>query len=476
MISNSRTSGPRVVNLSPALTALAVLGIALLAGAAAAYSSVAAALLMGIPLLALSLWFSPEPLVLITLLTRRITDINPLFGMPSPLAMNSSIINAGIAAVLVGAAFVWCTLHRSRLARVPLALPGIVMLIVSGASALMAPDRANGIQQWLRLLSYVSIYLLVLTSVRDRHQVLRFITCLFLATVVPNLAGLYEVYTSAAHFGHLSVARMYRYVGSGPVHAESLIIPILLAWMFYFSPALRKARLLYLLLLLTLAVPFFFTLARAAWAGSALGLLAVSLFLMDRRRSLRPILFLVTILAVAALSPVIQQRYLLLSDPGLDSSLVDRLASWDIAFRFFRSSPILGVGLGTVDQVAGLIAYSRALVLHNDLIRILADMGIVGIAVYLWLMLTLLWTLLATYRAVRSPLYRAVLMAGVAMWIAFQVAGLFNPTFTNSVIQYGYWGFAGLCLALPATEATELAYAKEHAHPVSVLNSPPLRG
>lgn len=438
-------SGKRYFTLLGILLIFPVLGIL-----SAYYPPVIILFLLAITLGAI-LFFSVEPLILGALFIRRILDIQTAFGFRPFFVEYANILNVALAALLVIASVWWIVYKKVKFQQYPLIWPWFVLLIISGISILYSVDSLNTFQQWLRLVSYAAIYLLMIMVVRTRQQVYRVLAILLLSTLIPNMVAMNEVITSAA-FKYLDVARVKESMGSGPAHGQFLIIPILITTMLFARAKSFRLRLLYSVLLISMGVPFFYSLARGAWVGVTLAVFFIGFSTRNTRQMIPYVILILFLVGIVFLVPAIRVRLLAFTDSDIDSSLVNRIQIWKSALSLFYSSPIFGVGLGTADKLAASNALGVNIPVHNDIVRVLADIGVIGLLTYFYLYISLLLQMVSLRSTLHTSFYRSLATVGIGIWIAYQFAGLFNNVFTNSTIQYGYWGFAGMLASLPFVE------------------------
>ena len=179
---------------------------------------------------------------------------------------------------------------------------------------------------------------------------------------------------------------------------------------------------------------------RSAWAALAVEILVVAaLAFRDRWRQARPRLLvaLVVALAVAAVVPAMRARVRGLWLPGPVAfgenaapftSVHHRQAIWLNTVAMVAERPLHGVGLGNhkvhypayarrvaVDEV--MSADAQLDHVHNDLLQLAAETGVIGVALAAWLLLRAAGTWRATAPGARSPLTAA--WAATAVGIAF---------------------------------------------------------
>jgi len=412
--------------------------------------------LVSVVVIGFSMVLASEPLVLGILLLRRTLDIKNFFGFALPYASIVPLFNAAIVLVLILASMWRILSRRIALSRIPLLPQWLVLLAVAGVSIIRASDRVYALQELGRLAGQVSMYILVLTTIRSRRQAYQLLATFLLATLVPNIVGMYGVLSSSSGFADLDVPRLYGPTGSGPAHGLFLVTPMLIALALLSMSRSLWTRVAYVFVVVSMAVPFFYTLARMAWMG-LFGATLVLVVLAPAGRQRRWFLLgLLMMLAVIVFVPAVSERFLALLDPSVDSSIPNRILLWRKARQLFESSPLIGAGLGAADRLTRMPAWGRGSPVHNDIVRISADMGVVGLLVYLWLYVALLRHAYATYRTLSNPLFKSIAAVTIGAWVAFQISSWGNPVFTHSVLQFQYWALAGLTLSLPIVEQLEM--------------------
>jgi O-antigen ligase len=139
-----------------------------------------------------------------------------------------------------------------------------------------------------------------------------------------------------------------------------------------------------------------------------------------------------------------------------DSSMLGKLWIWEHILPMIREKPVLGWGfsavLGHIPGI-GTPGYVRVFgdsavfidVAHNDLLQVAVNMGLLGVAAYLWMWLTILRTLHRAARAAGPPAGTAPagLLAGLLgyfVWLQF----LWSHIGDANV----FWVLAGIAIAL----------------------------
>jgi len=179
------------------------------------------------------------------------------------------------------------------------------------------------------------------------------------------------------------------------------------------------------------------TYVRSAWLG--LGVAILVLTVLTRRLWLIVPVALAVLLAVAVPS-ALKTRLLSMADPA-DETARERLYLWDAGWRMVRDAPVLGLGPGGVRQHYPEYKHADAKKprtghLHNNLVQIAAERGLLGLAAWCWIWVAFFRRAGAIYRAIPGPRSddRALVAGSLAVVAGFLVAGLFEYNFGDSEV------------------------------------------
>jgi O-antigen ligase len=190
------------------------------------------------------------------------------------------------------------------------------------------------------------------------------------------------------------------------------------------------------------------TISRGAMIALALGFLYVS------ARSSK--LITVLILVVIATSPIwapetVKERVMATNeevegsdDTQLEGSAQARIDTWTTAVEISKKHLIDGVGFGAIGDILRDTGYKMGLrhtkdSTHNTYLRVLAEMGIIGIGLFLYLIWRC-WTLsLAGARAARTRFDRQLAIGLGGGTIAMIVNCWFGDRFFEFDIMCAYW-------------------------------------
>jgi O-antigen ligase len=237
--------------------------------------------------------------------------------------------------------------------------------------------------------------------------------------------------------------------------AVSAIVPLYLARMPELS---ATRRVLHLSAYGLAAVTVVLTLSRGGWLAMVAGH-AVFFALTDRRLLVMGVVGLVVAATIAypLLPDMVRERIEATLRPGqvvyqgqwasrVEASAGQRVTLWRVGFEIFQESPLWGRGLESVRILSPQYGAKYGLVQHrpphNLFVKIIAEMGLIGLTVFSWLALTVLlygWRLWRSESEERG--LGAVFMASGA---AFATSNLFAIVAFKSAVAICIWILIGL--------------------------------
>lgn len=304
--------------------------------------------------------------------------------------------------------------------------PLIVYGAVSTLSALAAPQRTHAYGEsmlWFKMLIFPAALLLLREERRLRELAVYAYTILGSGIAI---WGLLEYATSDR--------RDLEHRISGPLsHVmtfSGLLLPLSLMLLFLWIHERRKWQLA-ACVLVTFTLLMTFT--RSVWLGWVMAVLVVLLIVRARLLfyALPAVVLFVTFLPLPLFSRLISTFDL------EQSSNFDRVRMLQAGGEMIRDFPLLGVGPANVKDAYALYRKQdaprpRPPHLHNNVVQLWAERGILGVAAYL-LLLGLF--LRECVRAWRGPA-RKWAEIGVAVTVSLTFAGLFEFNFGDTEVFY----------------------------------------
>lgn len=193
-----------------------------------------------------------------------------------------------------------------------------------------------------------------------------------------------------------------------------------------------------------------FTFSRGAWLALA-GAIAILGILYDRR-----ILIAGVVLAVlaAVFVPAVSHRitYLFSAEYMMKSSQSGRISRWFEAYDQMRNDPLFGAGLGHFGGAVAKRSYNTIYV-DNYYMKTLAEMGLVGLIMFVWLILKTLKEGYYAMKKLASPGLRFMAAGMLAGLLAIVIHNAVENIFEIPYLNTYFWLVAGLLAALPFNAA-----------------------
>lgn len=203
-------------------------------------------------------------------------------------------------------------------------------------------------------------------------------------------------------------------------------------------------------------------LSRGGWVGTGASLMVVLLLTGRVKPAIIGAVFLVPLLAVVW-SKLPEERVSYATNISTDSYVLrTRLDSMGQAMDAFKSSPVLGVGIGLERRVEP----------HNVVILTLGETGVAGVAAFATMVGTAVWTLLTAVRRFRTgDPRRALMLAALGTFTVYHVQTLIDVYWRRGVGALS-WACVGTAVAVLA-RSDERRPRPEPIHP-SNMPTPPL--
>lgn len=303
----------------------------------------------------------------------------------------------------------------------------------------------------LKLCEYYILYFIVLNQTTTVKQVKIFLAVII---VVSLIVGIY----CNTHLG--SMDRMTApFEGEGEPNTLGgyllFVMCVIAGIMFYYT----KRRLQFFLILAFLTPTFIFTLSRASYLG-LIASAGVALFLTRDRRVLMAIIagIIGVVLLLTIGPPQVKDRIVGAFDPEenqelkqvgalkLGPSPAARVVSWkSVLTKKFPRHPFVGQGV------------TGAGFLDSQYFLTLAENGIVGLIVWIWLMVRVWRSAIYSYNNVETPLFKGVCAGYIVGFAGLLFHAIGSNTFIIIRIAEPFWFLTAIVVKLVDIETGKAA-------------------
>lgn len=341
------------------------------------------------------------------------------------------------------------------------ALQGLwVVLLPLGGLGLDGTHLSTAIREWVRLFSWLMVYLLVM-QLKDRIHPQKIISALFISLAIPLTVALIQTILpasllpsfltraqSSSFEGFETLARINGTLGHPNTFSTFLLFFIgLTCWQLEQS----RRRWPWLLLLGVLA---FFLVSTKTLIALVMTFIFILVLITPKLTPLKLIggllLFAVVIALYAStefgrerlasiyntplLNPDIDISRSILLSASDGNSFNWRITQWNSLLEVWQYYPILGYGLQTSNVISYFQAYA-----HNDYIRALAEGGIVGLITFItFLVVNILRLTYLLGSSVTSNSQKYLCLVLIAIFIALCV-GMITENIWSHTTLFFYW-------------------------------------
>ncbi len=352
----------------------------------------------------------------------------------------------------------------------PLLIPILIFLSIAVISTIVSAYKWISLNILANLFIYAAVYFLIVNNLKSEKQVRRLIAAILFTSLILGVYGLLQYF----HILGLTPRYMQERISSTYYNSNhyggylAMIIPIPVA-LFLFSSLSWKTFLfatLSVLLIINLALSY-------SWGSVAFGVGAIFLIIMRIRVSKRKTLataiaigvlaFFLLLGALAMLGPTPQltqstwaTRYSRMAQIA-NPSLFVRLFMYRKTIPLVLDHPLLGSGLGMFRYAFTPYRPPQRTnfwwFAHNDYLQISSEMGLIGLAAFLFLVITV-WA--KGFKALKSTsnFNRAIILGTLAGILSILVHGFFdgNLSVIPSNILHFYVMLGILMVSITSTE------------------------
>lgn len=360
---------------------------------------------------------------------------------------SSSIDTTGAFALLfIGASTAWLLVQRRASAQAepsattPLIPPLAAFFAVSLLGVIFSEHPMSTLLEAVRFGTMIVLVATLGRLMRDERHLRLILGAVLASAVLPLLVGAMQLANGGAVFTADGLSRIRgTFLHSNPFGAYLALILTLAVAIF---PHVRwRPRLALGALIFASGGMLVMTYTRGAWVAAAAGFVVVAI-LQDRRLLW---LLLAGVIVVAVAVPSVGARLGDLSQEQRESgtsgnSLVWRLQYWGEVLSL-QDNPTLGIGLKEVE-----LSGDEQVPPHNDVVRVYVETGIMGLATYVWLILTLGVAARTALRRAAPGLPRGLAVAFAASLGAIVVFSLAANVITQLVILWYFMTIAAVAM------------------------------
>jgi O-antigen ligase len=330
----------------------------------------------------------------------------------------------------------------------PLHTPIALFMAASLLATMLGMVRGNvsvasGLFFNLKILEYFIVFFMVVNYVKEEKEIKTFVILILLVALCVNLYALYQVPS-----GERVSAPFERYGEPNTLGGYLVVIISLSLSLFLMRSFGQRTNLLIPLLVLSGAIVMF-TQSRGSWLGVIC--MSAPFMLLSPKRFFFIVGAFFFILVLPYIAPQsTKERFAgtFQVDPGfernervmgqgLDPSSSERVGGYKTGFEKWKKRPLLGYGV----TGAGFI--------DGQFIRVLVETGIIGFALFLFLLWRMALFLWDTYQSVDDPFFKALYLGMLGALTGLIGHSISANSFIIVRIMEPFWFLMGLATTYP---------------------------
>ncbi len=280
--------------------------------------------------------------------------------------------------------------------RTPLDMAIIVFLVFVLASFRNTTNSAISLKGWTNIMGYVLLYYMVASNLKKDEHIRWIAGAIVLAGLFVSILGILEYMGFGIFKWEKPVTQqvqMWVTMGNSNAVAQYLIMVIPVALGIMLHSKNFKWMLVWACIISIMGSCLILTFAKGAWLGLAGALL---FFVALNARKKVTVMVLVGIVAVLFITGLFVNGRLaqIFKEEEKDATFIGRVVMWQSSIRMLQVHPFLGSGLNNfyllfpkyqVSKFNEVLPNRRPMQVHNDYIQLAVEVGILGLAAFLWI-------------------------------------------------------------------------------------------
>jgi putative inorganic carbon (HCO3(-)) transporter len=346
-------------------------------------------------------------------------------------------------------------------------LPIGMFVLVGFLSTLTSVSLSLSLEGFFfKMVEWIMIYFIVVETMNSRKKVNRILAIIFLSIALITANGIFQLLTGTDFIRNYSMIgqRMQSSFNSSNGFAGWLVvmIPLALSLAYFgksswFDASERYIRLKMLVKpmawVLTCVSVLCLVLAysRGAWIAS---LLSLVFFGILRSKKLLIIIMIALLISPFFVNDDIKIR--VNSIIRISKVNTDRFSLWSEALSIIKDFPLLGSGLNTYATVAPSyrITEETGVYPHNSYLHMAAESGLLGLGAFVWIIITLFKTSLASLKRINDRFHDVVLIGLLTGLFGFLIHSFVDVNIYTLHLGNLMWFVMGLIVAVQKTAVT----------------------
>jgi len=372
----------------------------------------------------------------------------------------------------------------------PLNLPILSFIIICVLSLLWSDSPFVSLKELPLFLSGPLLYFIIVNNIFDERQINRIIGAML---IIGSLFGIYGILQyNGIDFpfwiGNYGRGKVFGLFGNAGYFAEYLILPLPIAISLFLVSKNKIVKISLFIGILAMGSTIALTFTRTSYLALGISFIFMFfLFLTSRGKSFfeeNKKIFIVILIAVVlivslfviptplsekgtVISKIIERASV--AQLGSDFAIVRRIATWKYTTLMIKDRPWFGSGIGTFKyntlkyqakfldrgENRSLYPYGIAEKAHNEYLQIWAELGIIGLLIFIWIIFSYFNYGLKILKRVKDKYKQGIMIGLMGSVMAFLIDSLFWFPLHHSFTTFLFWLSLGFLIVMGLKEKTE---------------------
>lgn len=362
-----------------------------------------------------------------------------------------SLWDEGVILVLLGFVLIRMVGGTRRLPNIKIPLLAFTLLGVAHI-IIDVPFLAAGIEGFRAIFQYILALFIGFYLVNSKREAFKYLRAIALIGSLAGLVGVAQVVLGVetpagwADSSEHGLVRAFSFVVSPNVLGSYMALMAPIIFGLFMTEKNRGLKWGWLVCLAVTLAALVLSGSRGAWLA-LFGAISIYFVIVDKRLLVAGVIAAAG--AVTLVPPIRSRIFNLFSSEYLEKSSRDgRIHRWLGSYDQMRHEPFFGKGIGHYGGAVG-DRYFGTTYVDSYFFKTLAEMGLIGIALFMWLMLSVAHAIYSVWKQCKGHLeYHLIggLFIGLMAVILHNgVENIFEVPFMNSY----FWFLSGLVLAFP---------------------------
>lgn len=290
---------------------------------------------------------------------------------------------------------------------------------------------------------YSFIFFFIVTNeIKNKKTIINIIKIILFSATIAALYGLYQKF-------FMGIDRVIGFTSSLAFGNFMAVLVVFLTIYLIFGEINKNQKILFFLLDILFLFNLILTKTRGAWLGFLAAIFVLG-FLKGKKILLISIVILLIIFI--SLPNIYTERFIssfnIEYDLQTNRSNSTRIGLWSSAIKMVVDNPLNGVGYGNYREsyknnykIDGIPPFDHS---HNNLLNFSAELGLIGLLSFLYLMIFVLRKFIIYYQNTENNNIKLFFLSGILVFIIYNVQGLTQYNFGDTEPLHFFWFFVAI--------------------------------